>query len=41
MMRPLLCFTIGRIAAFARRNVAVKFVASTASQSSRFIRISS
>ena len=41
MSRPPRCFSIGRIAACASRNVAVRLVASTASQSSRFIRISS
>ena len=41
MMRPPRCFSIGRIAACASVNVAVRFVASTASQSSRFMRISS
>ena len=41
MIRPPRCFSIGRIAACASRKVAVRLVASTASQSSRFIRISS
>ena len=40
MMRPPFCFSIGRIAACVSVNVAVRFVAITASQSSRFIRIS-
>ena len=41
MIRPPRCFSIGRIAACASMKVAVRLVASTASQSSRFIRISS
>jgi hypothetical protein len=40
-IRPPRCFSIGLIAACASRNVAVRFVASTASQSSRFMRNSS
>ena len=41
MIRPPRCFSIGRIAACARLNVAVRLVLITTSQSSRFIRISS
>jgi hypothetical protein len=41
MIRPPRCLSIGRIDACASRNVAVRFVATTASQSSRFIRSSS
>ena len=41
MIRPLRCFSIGRTAACVNTKVAVRLVAMTASQSSRFIRISS
>ena len=41
MIRPPCCFNIGRIAACDSRKVAVRLVASTASQSSRFMRRSS
>ncbi len=41
MMRPPFCFSIGRMAACVSVNAAVRLVAMTASQSSRFIRISS
>ena len=41
IMRPPRCLSIGRIAACTSVNVAVRLVAMTASQSSRFIRIRS